>query len=274
LRIFSQTLVAMRKFSFLFFAVLLQLLLINNSHAQGLFGWLHIAPKASLGTSMLINTNVIEDENIISNPLNLSTQFGGQIGISFVDVVEFNYEYGIFNMRQGYEITADAIKYNKIINKQAIEQAVLLRFWGKSSYFELGVSQAESQNATLTNSITSNTTGSDPVFFETTDYLNTTYNSALLGFGFSPAQIELFEIDFGLRFRYAFDPIHESTGEYPIPFNDQVYVASYNNIVQTKAFSAQFQVELKYFFGFYGKAMCGSKSAIFFKKPKSFHYMD
>lgn len=244
----------------------------TSAQTKGFFGWLHVAPKAGAGASLFLNSNILQDNNIQSKALNFGHQYGGQVGISFVDLFELNYEYTFLGVNQLYTIQQDNFEYEKSFLNNYTDQAVLLRFWGSTSYFEVGMSQTDLTDVTIENNVLQNNTGANLNFVENTAYFSDSYKNILVGFGFAPFQYDVFEIDLGLRFRYSLDPIHENTSEYPIPFNDQVYINTYNDVAPTKNLTAYFQIELKYFFGFYGKAMCGSRSLMLFKKPKKFQF--
>jgi hypothetical protein len=249
----------MKKISIL----LILTLFVISAHAQRkgqVIKWFSIAAKGGVTNSFLLNTDILNDNNINPSFFNLGYTFGGRLTFSYGDNLGFGIEYEAFSLAQEYAIVAPTDSYTKDINIKASEIIPFFRYTGdRGGYFEIGPKFSTIKTVTETNSI-------DAAFSQTIEpemYYEPKFKNIMIGFGTSAVKTERLEVNMGVRLAYAFSSI--TLDNYYVA-NDGVYPATFT--IPTKAtnpVSIQFLVELNYYFAFYGNASCGRGRLMFFQ---------
>jgi len=252
----------------LLLAILLLGYAANAQKRNGLYGWFYISPKVGMGSSYLVNNHLFMSNEISSRLFTFSYFYGLQGGVSIYNSLELAYEYAWLSPSTRYDIALDNLDYTKQYNFQQQSHHFLLRFLTTYNTFELGYGMVENTGYNIQNTINNNTAG----IAEITDAVNIFadgYQKLIVGMGFTPLQSGLFEIEVGGRLEYALGDIDNT----PVPVMDNAFIHNFQDNKNTGLITAYLQVQFKYYFGFYGKTICGSRGAMFFKKPNSFGFM-
>ncbi|NBC84491.1 MAG: hypothetical protein GVY19_14080 [Bacteroidetes bacterium] len=237
--------------------------------SSGVYGWFFLSPKASFGTGFLTNQHVFSDNNVDPHFWAFSHTVGGQAGMSIMNFIELAYEYEIQSPTARYTIAHNNVTYTKKYDFLQQGHTVLLKVLGNINYVEVGWGMVQNQSLTISNSIVENSGVSDPEITDQPEIFEDEYNKFILGIGFTPYQSGLFEVEMGARLAYGLGSNTKTIS----PIADNFYAHNYSGLRDSRLLNVYFQVQLKYFFGFYGKAMCGSRGIMFFKKPKNFRLM-
>lgn len=215
--------------------------------------WLNISAIAGYGTSLYMNDNLRNDNNINTNTMTPSLNVGGKFGITFGDHISTSFEMTYSEFGQNFSIN---VYPNYSIDKKIIstDYALMLRYTGYSGlYIELGPKFAKLKSATASDS-------RDTIVENQIDYYSKDYVFLSGGVGLAPIRLERFEVFLGLRFNYGM-------GDF-IPggvFTQEEYLINYRDRVDTRAFTLQLKLEINYIFGFWGNARCGRGRLMLFQ---------
>jgi len=269
--------------------IALTLLLVLSVEAQKkgqMIKWLHISPKASVGTSLLINSNIFSDKNIEQNLFNFSTSFGGSLGISIGDYLGFYVEGNMINFAQNYHMLVEYTdgsdhSYDKTLAFTAVNTGVLMRWvTDKGGYFEVGPNFTKLKSATVTNTV------EGALLNPTTNDFNASYINLSLGFGQAVYRSDRLTVLLGARLNYSPVSFYLPREENPenTYIKDGLYASAakigwtdltkpnylYNSdkhSVQGKTMPVTgfLTLEVDYIFGFWGNARCGRGRLMFFQ---------
>lgn len=237
--------------------------------------WFNLAPKAGFGTTLLINTDMMADENVSYNYFNPSNFIGGRFGIGFtenielaVDVLSVNYGQSIDNIKFP---DAPSTMYNKEVTFNSLDIAPMFRFTNDyGGYFEIGPQFVKLKEVSVTNSLTEHFI--DDLNIE--DDFNTSYVNAVLGFGLAAYRSpdDRLAVNLGVRLSYSLSDMmtqedsQANTILHDSKFNiDAIehYDVQYTG-KETRPFTAFAVLEIKYDFAYFGIASCG-KARLQFK---------
>lgn len=239
---------------------------------RGFYGWFHMGVDGALGTSYMLHPNMLKDENVELKVFNPSYLAGYEFGVTVSNLIELSFEGNQHNVVQNFNVFGDNFNVQQVYRVNYIENAGFIRYLGAQGYFEVGYARAMFESADAEHAIISNNTGSTINIFdhEAIGKFETNHNSLLVGFGITPWQYEVFELDMGIRAKYSFNSITQT--DMLSLANNAIYPngSPYAYAKPTNALSILVQVELKYYFGFFGRALCGSRGVLLFKKPKKF----
>ncbi len=225
--------------------------------------WYSFAFKGGFGTSYLINKNIGEDVNVVSEFFTPSYSAGARIGVSFGDNFGIFFESLYYSFGQSYELSKFRPKkfvYNKRVELTSIDYALLLRYAGGSGrYFEIGLKKSSLLTAKITNSI------ENPNFYPTDSILNAfykNYNNMFVGVGLALSRKPRTEFNVGLRFNFALSNIISNEN---LIMDDGLYQPIYKEHKSMKPVTIHLMAEYNYYFGFYTQATCGKSGAKFFE---------
>jgi hypothetical protein len=257
--------------------IALTLLLVLSVEAQKkgqMIKWLRIAPKASFGTALLINSNTFDDKNIEEAYFNMSTAFGGSLGLGIGDYLEFYAELNALNFGQTYHMQVERTEgtyesYDKTLAFTAVNTGVLMRWTtDMGGYFEIGPNFTKLKSAKVSN---------DALDLENPNYddFNHSYINLSLGFGQALYRSERLFVYLGARFNFSPVSMYLPRDLYPNAtyFKDGIYDIqnlSYEpnlHEVQGKTMPLMgfVTLEVNYTFGFWGNARCGRGRLMFFQ---------
>lgn len=256
----------MRKTIFFLFVILVIWPDARAQRSSGVYGWFFLAPKANFGTGVLTNQHVFSDSNIEPRLLSFSHTVGGQAGISLMNFLELAYEYEIQSPSARYTIHFNDVVYTKRYGFSQQGHVVLLKVLGNIHYVEVGWGTVRNTTTSIRNHIDENAAATDPAIEDPENIFKDRYNKFLLGVGITPYQSGLLEVELGARLAYGLGNMAETNS----PIADNFYNHGYSGMRHSRMINAYVQVQLKYFFGFYGKAICGGRGIMFFQKPKNF----
>jgi len=269
--------------------VIIALFIFNTANAQKkgqMIKWLHIAPKAGVGTSLLINSNSFQDKSIEPSFFNLSTHFGGSFGISIGDYLGFYVEGNMMNFSQNYHMQVEYLdgtdnSYDKTLDFKASNVGVLMRWVSDmGGYFEMGPSFTTMKKVTVTNSVDLSQVN------PTTEDFNDSYINLSLGFGQAVYRNERLSVFIGARLNYSPVSMFLPRDVYPENsyFKDGAYASAVNqgwtgdnqpnslynpdkHSIQGKTMplTGFLNFEVNYIFGFWGNARCGRGRLMFFQ---------
>lgn len=213
--------------------------MISSGYAQrGDKTWFNITFNSGFGSSLWINNNLIDDENIKYKIFNPCYPLAGQIGINFNNGFGVAVEMLSTHHGQKFGITSLTGSYNKKLVIKSFDQLILIRSVGeKGGYFEAGPKLSTVKKLVVKNDI-------DNVFEQSTldDYQSTNIG-ILLGFGGAFYFHDLYDISFGLRINYTISNLMENE-EYPI--KDGIYVSNYGLYAITNPLIVQFVLSLSW----------------------------
>ena len=257
--------------------VLLAMFLLTMAEAQHkgqLVKWLKIAPKASVGTSFLVNSNTFSDKSIEASTINLSTSFGGSFGLGIGDYLEFYVEGNLAKFGQEYHLQVEKTdgtdqSYDKNLDFTAINTGIMMRYTSElGGYFEIGPSFTTLKTAEITNS-------TDGLAIDASEDFNSSYVNLSVGVGQAVYRSDRLFVFVGARFN--FSPV-----SFYLPreaYSDATYFKDgmYNeqnlryepntHSVQGKTMpmTGFLTLEINYIFGFWGNASCGRGRLLFFQ---------
>jgi hypothetical protein len=252
------------------------LALFFNSEAQKsqMIKWLRIAPKASVGTSMLLNSNTFADKSIEEKYWNMSTAFGGSLGLGIGDYLEFYVESNFVKFGQSYHLQVERTNgndesYHKSLAFTALNTGVLMRWiTDMGGYFEVGPTFTSLKSTEVKN---------DALVLEkpTFEDFNHSYINLSVGFGQAVFRSERLFVLVGARINFSPVSFYLPRDLYPDAtyFKDDIY--NIGNLryepnthdVQGKTMpvSGFLTLEVNYTFGFWGNARCGRGRLMFFQ---------
>lgn len=269
--------------------IILVLFLFNTAEAQRkgqMVKWLHIAPKASIGTALLINSNTSKDKNIEQSFFNLSTSFGGSLGISIGDYLGFYAEGNFTNFSQKYLMQVQHVDetrhdYDKTLEFSTVNMAVMMRYVSElGGYFEIGPSFTTLKTVDITNSVDLGQLDAEKEDF------NASFINLSIGVGQAVYRNERLSIFLGARINFSpvgfYLPREEYSGN--TYFKDGAYASNpnigwadkqnlrYDNSAtlhdvqgKTMPTTGFLTLEINYIFGFWGNASCGRGRLLFFQ---------
>ncbi len=249
------------------FLLLLIVISLNTTRAgNSLWGWFHITPKIGIGTSNLVNKTMFDHFDVAPRLFNLSYMYGAQLGAAFLDNFDFSAEVSRQGISQLYWVNANGTRYTKNLKVVSNEYGGFFKLMGGTGYFEIGATISMLHHLDIENEITENNGVGEVNFEDNTDYFNKEHYQLAIGFGASVVQVDLLELTFGLRIKYGIQPLAKGP---ELPLTDNVYTS---NVINTggvnRDLSFILEVDVHNFFGFFGRAICGSRSVVFFQKPK------
>jgi len=253
----------MKKYVFVFCLVIIQITTLQAS-SKKLFGWFHITPKIGFGGSMITSSSMFDYDDAYPRIYNPSFNFGGQIGIAFMDQLDVSFEVNQDILNQEYEIKLNDLMYNKNIKLTNLDYGLIFKYMGSTGSFELGGMISNTKDIDVGNEVLLNERSSEPQFLDNTDYFNKKYYSLVAGLCGSLYQDGLFEISLGLRFKYRLQPF---TGP-ELPLEDNVYPSNFSNNSKNRNMSFTLDLQIHNFFGFFGRSICGGQRVMFFQRPK------
>ncbi len=218
--------------------------------------WLSISAKGGYGNSILLNSSVMNDDDVNMNFLSPSFSYGGRLGITFGDYVGVSGELLSYHFGQKYTINSNNQEYTKETKLVSTDFSVLLRYTSAYGiYVEAGPKFSTLKSVNETNSI-------DVLRIQKVDDYNEKFKGALFGLGMAPLRRDRVELFMGLRFNYGFDDLLKE--EY-VPLFDGVKLPVYANHESTNPLSVQLMIEFNYIFGFWGDASCKKGRIVFFQ---------
>lgn len=262
--------------------------LINVTQAQRkgqLTKWLKIAPKAGIGSALLINSNSFQDKSIEMSGFNLSYNYGGSLGLGIGDYLNFYAEGNMADFSQKYHMQVQYTNgtdnsYDKTLNFQSTNLSVMMRWVSDlGGYFEIGPTFSTLKQASVEN--TTETTLFNP---ETKDFKDS-YINLSVGFGQAVFRSERLYVFIGGRLNFSPESFYLPREDYPdyTYFRDGVYgsatgagwVNNEANLLfdpekhqiqgKTMPVTGFLTLEVNYIFGFWGNARCGRGRLMFFQ---------
>jgi len=223
--------------------------------------WFSIAPKATFGNSVLVNADIMGDKSISPDFMTVGYSYGGKFTYSYGQLHHFGLEYMLSSFGQKYGILTDAGEsYSKIVSMKGTEISPTYRYRGmQGGFVDLGFKFTTIKSATGTN----NDVELARYDGDLMQYYDPKFTSLIFGLGMSFQLHERVDINAGVRFAYSVTDITASS-----KFNitdDYVYSPGYTLTATTNPVSAQFLLELNYYFAFYGDAKCGRGRLMFFQ---------
>lgn len=242
------------------------LLSVNIQAKEGIWGWFHLTPKVGFGSSLLLNEGMLDHDDVSPKMFNPSFLYGVQVGMAFFDMVDLSVEYAGYSTRQTYMVNLTDFKYDKTLKMNNSDLGVFLKYMGNTGYFEVGGAKSSLNKISVENHVTQSDRTTSTVFNDQIDYFKNEHYEAIIGFGASLVQADLLEVTLGVRVRYGFQPI--AIGN-ELPLNDGEYdVSNFSTNSNTNDLTFMIDLSVHNFFGFFGRAVCGGQSVVFFKKPK------
>ncbi len=244
----------MKKITFTFFIVFITL----TSFSQKYYTWFNVGGRAGFGSSLFVNNDCIEDDQIEYKYFSPSYFFEGRIGIMFGDYVGISGGIGKNYFSQGYTITPTTNPLERNIKLDAVSYVFHLNFQAPTGFFfDIGPRFLKVTNATITNSgLDSRTT------IDLTPVLEQNIISADFGLGFTAYISDNLALKTGIRGNYSLKNIVTKPG-YILPTGvNTYYLATYTD-ERTHLTQLTFSMELTYTFGRVGKASCGRTRFMF-----------
>lgn len=223
--------------------------------------WFSISAKAGVGNSVFLNTNIMNDKNIEFDYISLSQSYGGRFTFSYGENLGFGVEGLFSSYGQKYTVTNTLDQINiKKLKLKSLDIIPFFRYTGSTGgYIELGakISNVNSIEEENSNSLVI-------VRDDLMIYQESSFTSAILGFGLALYKSERIDVNLGARFSYALKDIIVLNTNFQI-LDDGFYTTNYSNIATTNPISAQAILEVNYYFGFYGDARCGNGRLMLFQ---------
>ena len=229
---------------------LLAFLFCLNLNAQEF--WFEAGLKGGGGLSFLYNKNIVDDSNwdYALTPMygvgaKFSCNFGPYHGVFFEGL------YNKSGQDWTYNIATSTNDFDYSVEWQSIDLYVLYRGIRNRAYFEIGPRYSLIQKFEQTALM--GTT-------ETTDFYESSYFGAALGFGGYIAGSETFSVGIGMRLNYGFGDIVNDKGlaegnGFPNPVKD----IAYETEEKTNIMFAQFLVEFNFGVGRFAKTACSER---------------
>jgi len=199
-----------------------------------LFGqtWIDVSFRGGLGPNLLINTNVLEDADVV-HEFSVGSTFAGKFGVNFGDIHSINFEVASTKFKQSFDFRAQDILSGKDMNFTSIDYSFLYRKLYDGRCLEIGP----------TISTTSEESISSPNF------------GGIFGFGRTIAGSDKIAINIGARFRYiATDLLNDSDGTESL-----YYSKVYPDYKISTPLSFMFMVEIDWAVGVFGRSNCYSR---------------
>ena len=253
----------MRKKLFILIFIVLSVNIVQAS--KSFYGWFHFTPKAGIGNSVLYNNAMSDIKNVDPSIFNISYFVGGQIGVGISEIIDLSFEMDNYIFKQSYSIESELVKYDKTLKFNNLDYGIVLKVIAGSGYLEIGALKTNIKKIIPENKVKENLTGNALDFNDNTDFFNTEHISLIGGLGATLVQQDLFELTAGIRIKYSLNPY--ATGP-ELPLKDNVYQGILKNDMDSRNLSIMLQLEFHNFFGYFGRAICGSARVLFFKKPK------
>ncbi len=235
--------------------------MVSAQRQKQVIKWFSIAPKATFGNSVLLNADIMGDKSISPDFMTVGYSYGGKFTYSFGQEHHFGLEYMLSSFGQKYGILTDAGEsYSKIVSMTGSEISPYYRYRGlQGGFVDFGFKFSTLKTAQGTSE------GVELARYDGSlmQYYDPKFTSMIFGFGMSFQIHERIDINGGLRFAYSLTDITASS-----KFNitdDFVYRPGYTLTATTNPVSAQFLLELNYYFAFYGDAKCGRGRLMFFQ---------
>jgi len=206
--------------------------------------WFNVTFKSGFGSSLWINNNFIDDDNIKYKNFNVCYPLAGQVGINFDNGFGVAVEVMSTHHGQKFEITPEQpfTPYEKKLVIKSFDQLVLIRSVGeKGGYFEAGPRLSQVKNLIIENEPDQNNASE---LGSIDDYQDTNIG-ILFGFGGSFYFHDLYDISFGLRVNYTISNIMEGE-EYPI--KDAIYNPDFGLYATTNPLIVQLVLSLSWHF--------------------------
>ncbi len=228
--------------------LLVALFFMSAIYAQRSVTWVSIGLKGGYGSSMLLNTNALADENIDMQYYNPSYTVGGKLAFFVNDNMGLSLEglYGTFG--QQLTITDASNTWSKNLAFSAWNIDVLLKMRGNTGFYvEVGPQ--------FTNLISATNNAASIM-----DNVNKATVAAVLGVGLTPVFTKKVEISIGLRATYGLGSI--TIPEYDI-FRESPNSLAYDSFANPVTLVPM--VDFSYVFGYMGRASCGKFRFMFNK---------
>jgi len=231
------------------FLVLLIVFIVGYS--QNPVTWFYVGAKGGAGVSMLYNSPSFDDQNIAYDYLSPSYYYGGSLGFLFGDNVGVTFEASMNSLLQKYDVSTTSASYHSEMQISTFDYGVLLSLQTLTGiYFNVGPKFSNTKSATL------NTTNNRLSKFAPT------FNALMVEIGYMPVRTDRFVMNVGIRGTYGFSSIVTTPGYIIAADDNSVYYPLYIDEA-TSPIQVMLSVELKYYFGRFGRASCGKYRFMF-----------
>lgn len=214
-----------------------------SQQAMGQF-WIDVSAKAGWGPNFLINSNLINDDELTHKANSFGHFFAGKLGLNFGDEHSLNFDFATTRFNQKFKDSAST-EYDESPEFYSFDIALLYRKLSLGRYLEIGP---------VYNRIDDGGIGQE--------LLNPNNFGAIFGFGRTLAGGDRFALNLGLRFRYIFtDVVNESAintllaATEPAPYW-RLPTSSYETYKPFTPLSAFVILELDWAVGVFGTSTC------------------
>lgn len=244
----------------IFFVLLMASVSVFGQRRGQVIKWFSIAAKGGVGNSILINSDVFNQQGAEPNVFSISYAYGGRFTFTYGDNIGFGAEALWGGFSQEYALATGTDSYDKTLDFTSLDYTFFFRYTGNNGgYFEIGPSFTNLETVDESNSIQGS-------FLPRTDLMNTyenKYTNLMIGFGLAAVRTERLDLNVGLRVNYGFNDIEPDPTYYVL--NDGVFMPDLISEKATHPVSLKLFLELNYYFAFWGDASCGQGRLMFFK---------
>ena len=210
--------------------------------------WFDAGIKGAWGPTLIINKNVM-DEAHLNQKISTGFGYGAKFAVNFGYIHGITFDYMFNNGNQVYDNTENPS--NSVdVSWKTQDIYVLYRLYRTINYLELG------PKFSRVTSFTNNDKNSE-------DYYQSSYPSAVLGFGWYVFGNKSFTGTLGVRIEYAFSDLVNVDGKelgYPVhPYR----TTAYEDPASTNFLIAQLSFELNWGLGYFAKTACGERRHFF-----------
>ena len=264
----------MKKFLAITLLLFVGLQLFSQHKRHEFIKWLHIAPKAGYGTSMLLTMNSFTDKSAEQKLLNPGYNLGGSLGVSIGDYLGFYAEAGTQSFGQRYNMqiqegtsvdNSTTYSYLKSFDAKAFQITVMMRYISDlGGYFEIGPTFKKIKSVVVSNSEEYGQVDA------TQDDFITQYPGLAVGVGQAVFRSERLNLLVGARL--TFSP-QDFVLNQKFILDDHVYNSQnllydplqYDEYNKTMPITGYLFFEVDYIFGFWGNASCGRGRLMLFQ---------
>lgn len=220
--------------------------------------YFYLGLKGGGGSSLLFNQPSFDDVNIVYNYFSPSYFYGGTLGFLFGNNIGISAELNLNTLSEKYDVSTSSATYNSLMKINTLDFGILLSLQSNTGlYFNVGPKFSNLKKATYTFTDANNTNTGDR-----TSKFAPTFNALMFEIGLMPVRTDQFVMNLGVRGTYGFSSIVSQSG-YIIPADDNsVYYPPYID-EKTNPIQLMLSVEMKYYFGRYGRASCGKYRFMF-----------
>lgn len=233
------------------FAIFIFSFFIGSLNAQEI--WLEAALKGGVGSTFLLNKNILDDDNYNYNAT-LAYNYGAKLAVNFGPFNGISIEGFLTKGGQDFNYTqlVPGNDYKNKISWTSMDFLLLYRHINNRVYFELGPMYSKLRSLEQNDL--------DVQLINPKSNYESNYLSGVLGVGGYVAGAETFSLGLGIRLHYGLTDFVNSEGKtlgFPAP------TRIYDNDAITRVAFAEFMVEFNFGIGRWAKTSCSERMHFF-----------